>query len=300
MRRRFGWTALLGCCGAALAVGLPAAAPGAAPAAASELQIGLVKGLFRDVPRGIVEILALPFRELVSSRTGLTGKVDPTLDAETLARQLTERRTHLGVFQGFEFAWVRDKHPQLEPLAIAVRTPRQLHGLLVARADAPIRGFADLKGKAVSIPSGTRDHARLFLQRGCADIQLDLTKSAKVIESASPGAGLDAVAAGKADAVVIDNGVLDSYARLAPDWQARLKVVGRSVSFPPTVIVYERGALPAQTIESIRETMTQAHTTQQGRDLMRLWRMKSFEPVPADYAAQLAAIRKAYPPPPAN
>ena len=43
--------------------------------------------------------------------------------------------------------------------------------------------------------------------------------------------------------------------------------------------------------------MGRAHTTLLGRQLLSLWLMTRFEPIPSDYPKALSEIAHAYPPP---
>src|SRR5262249_17052256 len=80
---------------------------------------GLVES-FDDVPEETLEKGKTVFGDLMKDMTGLNGKAIVAGDAFNVARGLDEKKFHLGVFPGFEFAWVQQKHPHLRPLMIAV------------------------------------------------------------------------------------------------------------------------------------------------------------------------------------
>jgi hypothetical protein len=59
----------------------------------------------------------------------------------------------------------------------------------------------------------------------------------------------------------------------------------------------KRGVVDKTTLTQIRDGLTQAHKSAEGKMLMMLWNLKGFAEVPKDYDAQLDRIYKAYPPP---
>ena len=69
----------------------------------------------------------------------------------------------------------------------------------------------------------------------------------------------------------------------------------QSEEFPPSVIVFKTGAVDPVTLKQFRDGMLKADTTELGRDMMKEWNIKAFEPTPKDYAKSLAEVLKAYP-----
>src|SRR5271163_65869 len=100
---------------AAVAVGLmllPDVGPAQqAQAPPGPVKIGLVNSLFRDVPTSLVQVFAPPFQNFMRDQTGLEGQVLIAGDAEDLGKLLHDNQMQLGVFYGFEFAWVQQKYP---------------------------------------------------------------------------------------------------------------------------------------------------------------------------------------------
>src|SRR2546421_8775636 len=122
------------------------------------IRIGLVRTLFRDTPASLVDVLSQPLKTLMQSQTGMSGELSVTGDAFDLSKKLKENTVQLGVFHGFEFAWARQRNPGLKALVVVVSHHRQLHAHLVVRKDSPATCCADLKGKSVAIPMGSREH----------------------------------------------------------------------------------------------------------------------------------------------
>jgi len=133
----------------------------------SSLRLGLVSSLFRETPRSMVEVVTRPLRGLMEAQTGITGQLVSTADAASLARQLQDKQVDLGIFHGFEFAWARQKNPDLQPLLV-VRTPQPLQAYLMVANDSPTHTCADLKGKMLALPLRSREHVHLFLERRCS------------------------------------------------------------------------------------------------------------------------------------
>jgi ABC-type phosphate/phosphonate transport system substrate-binding protein len=258
------------------------------------VQIGLVRTMFRDIPEPMFGIIAKPFNRLMAEQTGMAGEVTLAADAEVLARQIDQGHTHLGVFQGFEFAWARLKHPNLQPLVVAVGKQRKPTALIVVRSDSTIDGLAALKGKTVAVAKGTKEYCRLYLERrgpqgdGCTP---------KLTEPASIEDALDDVVDGSADAAVVDGASLDCFKTLKPGRAAKLKVSATSGPFPAAVIAYRRGELDPTILQRFEHGLITANRTRQGVNLLGLWRLQGFEAPPADYEQHLTETLKAYPPP---
>src|SRR5262249_12642922 len=95
--------------------------------ASSPVEIGMIGSLFRDVPDGLLETMSKPFGTLMATQTGMIGHLQKVAKVNELGQQLVDQKLHLGIFHGFEFAWAREKFPQLKPLVIAVNEHKHLH-----------------------------------------------------------------------------------------------------------------------------------------------------------------------------
>ena len=260
------------------------------------VQIGMVQGMFRDIQPGMVQALSRPLRDMIKKQTGLTGDVEIVPDTFTLAERMKAKRYQLGVFHGFEFAWVRKQNPNLVPLAVTIPPGRKLQACVVVHQDSPAQTLADLKDQPVIVHRGTKAHCLAFLDRERAGLPAT-TAVPKGKPPVTAEEALDAVVSGDAPASLVDASALTGYQSLQPGAFKHLRVLARSEVFPQTVIAYNRGSLPDGTIAGIRRLLTEAHTTAAGKPLMMLWSLKGFEDVPADYESQLERIAQAYPPP---
>ncbi len=282
-----GWTALL----------LPWAVA-ADDRAETAMRIGLVTSLFRDVPAPLVEMAKQPFKTLMRDQTGLRGTLVVGGDALALGKQLDQNQVQLGVFHGIEFAWAQVKYPELRPLMVAVNRQRELYANVVVREDSTAAGFADLKGQKLSLPRRSREHCHLFLNRlASAAGGSPATFFSKIVQHANVEDALDDVLRGKVQAAVVDSVALECYEQVKPGCYARLKVLNKSEVFPAAVIVYRQGALDAATLRTFRDGMINANQTARGRDLMAIWKLTAFEPVPGNFQQTLDNIRRAYPNP---
>ena len=120
--------AALGCLAA---VGWAGGARAAEPA--ESVQIGMLQGMFRDVQPAMVQAMSKPLRDMIRRQTGLTGEVDICPDAATLAEKMKARKLQLGLYHGFEFAWLRQANPDLVPLVITIPPARKLQACVVVR-----------------------------------------------------------------------------------------------------------------------------------------------------------------------
>jgi ABC-type phosphate/phosphonate transport system substrate-binding protein len=279
-----------------VAVGLIGLAKAVEPAAPSPIHIGMMSTMFRDVPPGMFQALSKPFNTLMQAQTGMTGELALVSNPESLAKQLDTNEKQLGVFHGFEFAWVRKKYPALLPLVIAVGPNPKMAACLVVRKDGSATGMADLKGKTIAIGRGSKEHCRMYLER-LKPVSADLKPFASISTPESIEDALDDVVDDVAQGTIVDIGTFAAYQDRKSGRAKKLKVVSESESFPPSVIVYRKDAMPDFVVKRLRDGLRGAASTTQAKNLMMLWRLSGFEAIPADYDTQLDAIAKAYPPP---
>ena len=271
-------------------------AGGALAQPAGGVRIGMVQGMFRDVNPAVVQAMSRPLRELISRQSGLTGDVQILPDAFALNDAMTAGRFEMGVFHGFEFAWVRERNPNLVPFAVTVPPGRWLRTLVVVRADSKLSCLADLKDEPVLVPRGSKAHVHLYLERARlklpAAVATPKHKPALTAEEA-----LDQVVTGDAPAAAIDAANLTGYQNIQPGAARQLRVLCQSERFPPTVLAYNKATADPAAVEQVRRLLLNANQTPAGKPLMMLWSLQGFEDVPADFDATLKAVRAAYPPP---
>lgn len=288
--------------GVALGVGLLVAAGSTRgrgrPEGPASMRIGVASSLFRDVPESMAMVLAAPLADLIAAQTGMSGKVLPAGSALEMGRKLAEGRLQLGVFQGVELAWARQKYPHLRPLVVITNQDRHFRAYLVTRAGTGVRRFADLRGKAVAVPKFSHEHIYLFVERPCREAGLDGQHFfAKLTKPDTPEDALDDVVDGVVKAAFVEGMPLHLYERRKPGRSSLLRVVKESDVFPASAIVYHDGAMNPDTVQRLRQALLNAPDTSIGRQLMTLWRVSGFVEPPAEYLASLSKILKSYPPP---
>ena len=278
----------------AITLTIRAADPVKAP---EKVKIGLVSTLFKEMPEQSVMAMMKPFGAIMYSQTGVNGELMPAGDAANLANLMSKNELQLGVFHGIEFAWVRQKHPDLQPLCIAVSSQPYLHAHLVVLADSQANNVGDVQNKSLTIPNHSRNHVHLFLRRRCQVSCNKLPEShfGKISGSANAEEALDDVVDKVAEAALVDGAALESYQRRKPGRYAKLKIVETSEKFPSAVIAYRQGMIDEATLAKFRAGMLNSTNTTLGRQLLALWKITSFAPVPGDYEKVLVDIVKLYP-----
>lgn len=266
------------------------------PAAQTPVRIGMINTLFRDTPEGVALAMMQPFGAMMRAQTGVAGHLVPGGDADSLAEKLATNQLQLGVFHGIEYAWARLKHPQLRPLVIAVNQHRQLHAYLVVRGESKVSTLNDLKGKAFALPRQSKEHCHVFVHHGCRQCGDEPCKFFTVVTSpANLEEALDDVVDGVVQATVVDGIGLECYQRRKPGRFAKLKSIQQSEPFPAAVVVYKPGTVEAGKLEQFRTGLLKAGESATGKQLLNLWKLTGFEPVPSNYEANLEAIARSYP-----
>ena len=272
------------------------AARAAEPVAAESIQIGMLQGMFRDAQPAMVQALSKPLRDMIRRQTGLTGEVEICADAATLAEKMTAKRLHLGVYHGFEFAWVRAANPDLIPLVITIPPARKLQACVVVHRDCKATGVADLKDEVVLVPRGPKAHCLLYLASVRAGLPATTAKPQAKSTLTSEEA-LDAVINGDSAAALLDVSAILGYKNLQPGAFQHLRILAESPTFPPTVLAYTKGTLSDATVAKVRTLRTGASQNAAGKPLLMMWNVKGFEEIPADYEECLTRIAKEFPAP---
>ena len=273
---------------------VPAGDPPLAP-----VKIAMPASMFRDVKPALFAALAQPFYSLVESQTGLKSELTLIQTPEEMRDQLESGKIQFGVFHGFEFAWIQQTSSSLQPLMIAAPQHRPLQGVVVVSQDCNAKCLADLKGKTVAMPQGSREYTRLFLGRRCR--QMGHSPDAFFAQVTSPvnsdTALHEVVTAKGTAAAIVDGGMWESYVERYPGRARRLKVLVSSETFPESVVAYRAGKVDDETLRRFRQGMSTANNTPMGRNLMSLLSMAGFQPIPPNYQQQLTESIKNYPPP---
>jgi ABC-type phosphate/phosphonate transport system substrate-binding protein len=218
-------------------------------------------------------------------------------DAANLGNQLADDKVQLGVFHGFEFAWARQKHPELKPLIIALTPPSCARAHLMVRKNAGYKALADLKGKTLAMPQRTREHCHLFIERRCQDAGDSPAKFfAQLTTPADFEDALDGVVDGTVQATLVDGAALDTYAQRKPGRAARLSTLIESETFPPAVVACNPSNLDEATQRRFRDGMINSAQTRKGQQLLTICRITGFDRTPDGYDRDLQTILKAYPP----
>jgi ABC-type phosphate/phosphonate transport system substrate-binding protein len=277
-----------------LAVAAEAAEP------AKSLQIGVAKSFLTDQPTAFGQIATDEFKGGMKKITGFAGDITSKHDAFELAEKLDAKKVDVGIFHAHELAWVQKKYPDLEPILIAAGTQKAERVFVIVNQKSAAKTFADLRGKTLDLPTGSKEYARIFLANRCA---VNKVKTAddffgSIAKSASRNEALDQVARGKVEVTVVDQTNLDFYKDIKPAvFDNNLRILAQSEDFPPVAIVVKKGGLDPASVKQFRDGLLKADTNAEGRELMKSWNIQAFEAVPKDYAQKLAEILKAYPPP---
>ncbi|MCI0639775.1 MAG: PhnD/SsuA/transferrin family substrate-binding protein [Gemmataceae bacterium] len=269
------------------------------PVKTDPVRIGLVDSLFTDVHPQLVQIASRPFVSVMRKLTGMEGQLLAGGNPYDIGKKLNDKQMDLAVFHGVEFGWAQQKYPELRPLMIAISYHRNHRAHLVVNANSQAKCLKEFRGKDLCVPLKTKDHCRLFLERSCLECGQCDSKAffAKIVPGKNSEASLDDLAMDRIPAVLTDTIALETYERLKPGARARLRVLKESEVFPPGVIAYRQGAMDEARLRRFREGMMRANQDEESREVMGLWRLTSFEPVPDDFAQSVADIIKAYPPP---
>jgi ABC-type phosphate/phosphonate transport system substrate-binding protein len=251
--------------------------------------------MFKDVPLAMVNAAARPFSNMIQEKSGLKGNVEVVSDYKMLAEKLGAGTIDIGVFHGFEYAWIKDT-PGLVPLVATVPNCGKVQACLVVNVESTAKEPKDLKGACVLVPKSSKAHCHMYLERIRASIPAGDCCPAQT-NNLTPEEALGEVAAGNADAALVDISALIALKSSLPGCYKQLRVLAESEQLPSAVVVYRKGALPPDVIEKIRIGLIDCVKTPMGKTFALFWQLKGFEDVTDAYHAQVAKSLKAYPSP---
>jgi ABC-type phosphate/phosphonate transport system substrate-binding protein len=233
----------------------------------------------------------------IKDEIGMTNNIVQTKDWRDLAERMAKGALQVGVFQGYEYAWAKEKYRGLEALALAVNVYRYPTAFVVVKRNNPARDLAELRGATLALPAGDRPFLKLFIDRRCEAAGKKLadffpkTTAPKSIEDS-----LDDVVDGVATATVVDRAAVEAYKRRKPARFKQLKQVAHSDPFPPPVVTYQKGSLDDATVQRFRKGLMEASRKERSAMMLAMSRLTGFEAVPEDFSTVLERTRKEYPP----
>src|SRR5579859_2813634 len=110
------------------------------------LKIGTTGSLAEGTSGGDEKGAMTTLHDFVKSETGFENEINNLKGWQDLGQQLADGKINIGVFQGYEFAWAKEKFPKLEALTLAVNGHPYRYAHVVVRKDSKAQGFASLKG----------------------------------------------------------------------------------------------------------------------------------------------------------
>jgi ABC-type phosphate/phosphonate transport system substrate-binding protein len=237
----------------------------------------------------------------IKEEDGLDNEIIRQKDWRELADKLVKGQLQLGVFQGYEFAWARQSHPQLKPLAIAINVNRYPIAYIVTQRDDPAKDFAGLQSQSLAIPATGQGFLSLYLDKQSeANGKTQETFFSKITTPDNVEDALDSVVDGKVQAVAVDQAALAAYKGRKPGRFKQLKPVAHSEPFPPVVVAYVDSVVDEGARDQFKKALLDASKNEKGQTLLTLFHLTGFETPPQDFDKVLADTVKEYPPPKAK
>jgi ABC-type phosphate/phosphonate transport system substrate-binding protein len=264
-----------------------------------EIRIGFPDALFKDVPKPLINAAVGPFQRMIQKQIGMSGTMKICQDYVELADDLKAGKVDIGVFHGFEFAWVKN-NPAFLPLVITNPSCGKVQACLIVHANNKAKSPQQLKGACVGIPKGTKAHCTMFLkhlQENTDIAEGDCCPMPSKTDGLTPHEVLSDVVTGKCEAALVDIAHFETYRRSWPGLGEQLKVLAESELLPPAVIVCRKGALSDKQIQRVREGLLACHKTPSGRAFTMFWQLEGFKDVCPAYLQLLDRSLKEYPEP---
>jgi ABC-type phosphate/phosphonate transport system substrate-binding protein len=255
---------------------------------------GSVNAETAEKEKGATETL----KKFIKNETGLDDEVVRLSSWRELGDMMAKGQMQIGVFQGFEFAWAQEKYPDLKPLAVAVKVYVYPVAYVVTKRDNPARDFAGLAGQSIAIPANGQRFLHLFLEHQAQAQGKNLNAFfSQVASRDNTEDAIDDVVDSVVQATVVDRAALEAYKERKPGRFRQIKPAAHSQPFPPGVVAYCNHNLDEATLRRFKDGLLNAKNKERGSNMLTLFRLTGFEPVPEDFGRVLAATREAYPAP---
>ena len=237
-------------------------------------------------------------KAFIKDETGLDNDIVREKDWRELLQKMAKGDLHLGVFQGYEFAWVQPDQPKLKPLALAVNRYIYPTAHVVTQKKSEAKKFADLQGQSLAIPATGQGYLRLFVEHECqAAGKRPEDFFSKITNAEDIEGAIDDVVDGVTQAMVVDRATLQAFKTRKPERFKNLTEVARSQPFPPPLVAYYGDVLDAATRKRFQNGLLNASKKDRGQTMLTLFRLTAFETPQDDFDKVLAETRKNYPPP---
>jgi ABC-type phosphate/phosphonate transport system substrate-binding protein len=242
-------------------------------------------------------------RGFIKEETGMENQIIREKNWQELVDKIDKKDLQIGVFQGYEFAWAKQKVPTLKPLMMAVRVHPFARAYIIvnktiANKPNPAKDFAGLAGQTLSIPLSSRGFPELFIEREAEGTGKKLDAFfGKISKPAEVEDAIDDVVDGIVQVTVVDQPALEAYKRRKPGRFAKIKLIAQSQPFPPPIIAYKENDLDEPTLKKFRDGLISASTKERGQRMLNMFRLTAFETPPADFEKVLGDTLKKYPAP---
>lgn len=235
-------------------------------------------------------------RAYLKEETGLNNEIAKEKDWQVLLAMLAKGQVHVVVFQGYEYAWAQEHHPELRPMVVAINGFRYPTAHVMVRRDHAAKDYAGLRGQTVALPAVNQEFVRLYVDRQCAAAGKPTEGFfSKLVIPDNAEDAMDDVVDGQVQVAIVEGVAFDAYRRRKPGRFSQLRELTRSPAFPPMVFAHYGSYLDENTLQRFRSGLLAAAQKRTGARLLMLSRLSAFEPAPAEFTKVLAATRLAYP-----
>jgi ABC-type phosphate/phosphonate transport system substrate-binding protein len=235
-------------------------------------------------------------KSFIKDETGFNSEIIRQKNWQELAQKMSNGELQVGVFQGFEFAWAKEKFSDLKPLAVAVNTYVYPEVYLVAARDSGASDFNGFHGKSLSVVKNAPGFIRFFVDRQCQSAGNTSVKFfSKILPHENFEDAIDDVVDAQADVVAADRAALDAYKRRKPGRFAKLKSIVQSKPFLPAVVACYEKMLDDETARQFRGGLLGASSKEKGQTMLNLFRLTGFKDPDDKFDQVLKATREAYP-----
>jgi ABC-type phosphate/phosphonate transport system substrate-binding protein len=282
------------------------------PASAQEkdepaiLKVRLYGSILPGYSRSDAKAFSEPMLKLIGRNLGIAPELeiaDGTTPDDLFAfgKKLDSGEYHLGAVWGIEYAWLREKYPNLKANSIFVSGSKEnvTRTLVLVNKDSRFKTVADLKGKRLAVSKDMPLMDRVSLQAIIRDAKLD-PKGFFVRDKPLGNVRLAAAAVrnGKADCVAMTSSTYFRLKELQPGLAGDLIELKAGPAFPAIAIVGSPEVFQRARKNLWADLQTQfltVHNTPEGKDCLSFWRFQGFASPDSDYQREVGEAGRRFP-----
>lgn len=254
-----------------------------------KLVVGLADTVFAGQSKEKIVAQIKPFSAIVEKETGTPAEFK-VVDLATLDKEFASGKIPLVFVTGLEYGWLKAAGQKITPLIIVDNDPGATATTLLVPQTSSVTKWEELEGKKVATDKFPF-LSQYFLK---ATMKKEAGSFFKLEAKANADDAIESVLDKESEGVIVTGLGWNTFQERKPGRAKRLKPILTSPEFPAAAFV-AHGNTDKGIVKKFEQAMLNAAKDTEGKQVLTLYKLKGFKPLPADYEKQVEEIVKKYP-----